>query len=166
MRFVLLMFLLVFVACGPSSAQIKTARTARYQATPHAVFEAAIDACKENGGIDQVDEDRAVVFTKSKWYQRDGSTEGETGDGKFMVTDGSVLVSLMVEVKSDGDARWVEITPLVLEHVSGSPQPREIAPDDPSMPGWVEGKVDNLYVAIHDRLKTTALPAEPAPANP
>jgi hypothetical protein len=159
MRFVMCVLLFVVAACGPSSAQIKTARTARYTATPHTVFAAAIDACKENGGIDEYDEGRTVVFTRSKWYQRDGSSEPTTGDDQQLVSGGSVLVSLMVEVKSDGDARWVEITPLVLEHVSGSPQPREIAPGDPSMPGWVDGKVDNLYVAIHDKLKGTAVPA-------
>jgi hypothetical protein len=164
MRFVMCVLLLSVVACGPSSAQIKTARTARYTATPHAVLEAVLDACKENGGIDELDEGRAVVWTKSKWYQRDGSSEPTTGDNQQLVSGGSVLVSLMVEVKSDGDARWVEITPLVLEHVSGSPQPREIAPGDPSMPGFVDGKVDNLYVAIHGKLKATALPAEGAAA--
>ena len=32
----------------------------------------------------------------------------------------------------------------------------DLAPDDPAMPGWVEGKVDSLYLAIHEQLKPHA----------
>ena len=43
--------------------------------------------------------------------------------------------------------------PKTFQHISGSPKPRELAPDDPNLPGWVQGRVETLYVEIHKSLQ-------------
>jgi len=157
MRIAIGVLVSLLAACGPSSGQIREARNARYETSAGAVFDAAMTAAHEHGGVAEYDANRGALRTIDRWYQQDGTSESITGDGKSLVEGGSILLSLMLEVKCDHEC-WVEITPLVAEHVSGSPQARELAPDDPAMPGWVQGKIDNLYLAIHEQLKARALP--------
>lgn len=153
-----LVLLVLFVACGPSAAQIKQSREARYTASADAVFRAAVAAADDGYDIDLADPREGVFRTEPRWYEPDGTYEGKANDGSSMITDGSILLSLVVRVAGDDGGRWVEIEPLAVQHVGGSPQPRELAPDDPAMPGWVAGKIDNLYVAIHERLKAHVAP--------
>jgi hypothetical protein len=159
MRFVWcgLLLSLVLCACGPSSAQVKTARTSHYEVDASSVFEAAMGAAKEHGGIAEYDADRGLLRTNERWYYEDGSTATKSGDD-IIIRDGAVLLSLMVEVKAEDGEAWPEVTPLALQHVSGSPQPRKLEPDDPALPAWVQDKIDALYLAIHARLKAHAIP--------
>jgi len=161
MHLVVCVLLSIVCACGPSSAQVKTARTSHYEVAASAVFDAAMAAAKENGGVAEYDAERGLLRTHGRWYQEDGSTATKSGD-EFIIRNRSVLLSLIVQVKAEDGEAWVEVTPLALQHVSGSPQPRELAPDDPALPGWVQDKVDAIYLAIHARLKAHALPP-PAP---
>lgn len=148
---------MLLVACGPSSAQIKEAREAHYTQEPGAVFEGVLDAVKASGyPIAQYDEQQQIVETVDDWYDPDGNHAPKSATGGRRVVDGSVDLAMHVEVKGqDGD--WqVVITPEAAEYVEGSPQARPLGPNDPVMTGWVQGKVDDLYIAIHKRLALAA----------
>jgi len=145
MRFVLCTLLSIVCACGASAAQIKTARTSHYDVAASAVFEAAMAAAQENGGVAEHNAEHQALRTKSR----------SSGSHRLGT---AFTVSLLIQVNSREGETWVEITPLGRQRVSGSPQPRELAPDHPATPGWVKGWIDKLYLAIHARLKAHALP--------
>jgi len=50
------------------------------------------------------------------------------------------------------DNATVEILPVMQRYASGRANLDKIPPGDPRQPPWVQGKVDALYVAIHDAL--------------
>ena len=66
---------------------------------------------------------------------------------------------MTTEVKPVGvdyDTVEVAVTPIVERFRMGAAQHEKLAPDDPSMPGWVQGRADALAVAIHARAKQYA----------
>ena len=74
------------------------------------------------------------------------------------IVDRSIRLQLVVELTDPEDKyHLVTVTPKTFQHISGSPQPRELAPDDPNLPGWVQGRVDSLHVEIHKRLQNYAV---------
>ncbi|MCA9674372.1 MAG: hypothetical protein KC464_04945 [Myxococcales bacterium] len=138
--------------CGPS-AQVQAARSASYGgADRDVVFEAAAQAVAEKYEIDQASQSDAALRTVPEWYEPEGNHERKDADDHIMIRAGSIELAFYVAVVGDQSAWRVEVTPLALQVVQGSPQPRELKPDDPAMPGWVEGKLDDLRVAIHERV--------------
>ncbi len=149
--------ILVLAACGPSSAEIRTAREARYTEPMSTVFDAVYEAASAEYKIISRDDHEGALLTDGKWYAADGGVEPKGAGGGQFVRDGSVHFALEIRVQGDEGDWWIEVTPRAMQHLGGSPQPRELAPDDPAMPGWAQGKIDAMYVAIHRRL------AKPAP---
>jgi hypothetical protein len=152
MRALLLMLGLV-VACGPSSGAIRDAREARYDATPKVVWEGTLAAVQEDYEIDASDQSNGEIRTVARWYEKDGHSEDKNADDGVMVRDGSIMLAFHVAVRNDDGGYYVEVKPLAAQYMTGSPQPRPLEAGDPDMPGWVAGKVDNLYLAINARLK-------------
>jgi hypothetical protein len=146
-------FLALLVACGPSSGAIRDAREARYNATPEVVWKETLAAVQETYQIDAQEQANGEIRTEAEVYERDGHHEDKNSDDNVMVQGGSVILAFHVAVRGAEGAYYIEVKPLAAEFVSGSPQPRPLEPDDPDMPGWVAGKVDNLYLAINARLK-------------
>jgi hypothetical protein len=78
---------------------------------------------------------------------------------------------LIVKLVPDGDNWQVAIEPVMMRYFAGRPNPDQLAPDDPSLPGWAPGKVEQLHHAIHEALASyeikspggvvTAPPASP-----
>lgn len=151
---------LVLVACGPSSAEIRTAKEAHYTLPLDVVFAAVHDVAKASYGVIDGNAEEGWVMTDGQWYAPEGGVEPKTEGGQF-VGDRSVFFQMEIHVRgTEGD--WtIEVIPRAMQNISGSPQARELAPDDPAMPGWAHGRVDNMYVAIYDRLK--AQQPKPAP---
>lgn len=168
MKLLALVLALLLAACGgPSTADVRQARAAHYTVRALAAFDQAIQGAQDaQWQVDESDPQRLGFRTNAKWFEPDGTSEDRSDDDNAAwVVDGSILLAFVVYVKgSDGDC-WIEINPLVYEKVGGSPQPRQLTIDDPSMPGWVHGKLDNLYVAIHSRLKAHMVGAPAASAG-
>ncbi|MBL8621482.1 MAG: hypothetical protein JNK64_09270 [Myxococcales bacterium] len=169
------------VACGPSSAQIKTARTARYRTTASAAFQAGVAALKDNDyKIQQVDPVAGRAITEVKWYEVDGTSMSRDSDGRPQMTSaGGIMFAVEIAVLPDADTFYVQVIPHVQQMKSGYSAPFEIKEGSGEMPGWVAGKLDNLYVSIYDALKKdvatpgaaapgatppAAAPVDPAPA--
>lgn len=154
--------LLVFspsVACGPSSKQMQTAAGARYKTDAFTIFEIAEEAAKEKFKIAQTDPERGAFITVAKWYSPDGQSESAGVGDVVKVEDGSLLVALLVEVAAGEQAGTVKVTvtPVVERFRLGQAQHDKVAPNDPSLPGWVTGKAATLAVEIHERAKQYAV---------
>jgi len=149
------------VACGPSSGQVRAARSARYSAEPGVVFEGVRDAVASLHRVTESDPLAGVMITEEKWYEVDGTSASRDANDNWLLGEGAVMLALQVAIKGEPGAWYVEVTPFVLQHQSGSPRPRQLAPDDPQMPGWVQGKIDNVYLAVHEHLKPHVVPTAP-----
>lgn len=149
---------LTLVACGPSSAQIKTARTARYDVTASAAFQAGVAALKANDyKVTQVDPVAGRALTEARWFEVDGTSLSRDSDGRPQMTSaGAIELALEIGVVADGAAFFVQVIPHVLQHRAGYSAPLAIKEGDGAMPGWVSGKVDNVYLSIYDALKANA----------
>ncbi len=164
---------------GPSAKEVRSARTAEYFAPPKHLLDLALQVTQFDYKIGAIDIDGLKFETKPQWYTQNGGRlsanedlNGEyvnaganrpsapQADGSLRRSDGSdFLVSLIVKVRLIGtDRAMVEVIPRTWQMIPASPQPRELKPDDPYLPGWVQGRVDALSVAIYDQAKKRYLP--------
>jgi hypothetical protein len=161
LRSIALFALAVFalVACGPSAAQIKTARDGRYRASASEVFQRTVAALKDNGHkVKAADPVAGKAVTEEKFYEVDGTTMSRDSDGRPLMTSaGAIILMLEATVVPDGDVFKVDVTPRVLRMREGYAAAIPIEPGNPEMPGWVVGIVDNVYVSVHSSLKASAV---------
>ena len=140
-------------SCGPSSGQIKSAKTAEYKAQPKQILDIALQVAQWTYKIGAIDPDGLKFATAPQWYSREGGriSPNNEGGGDFVnARGGDVQLTLIVQVHLvPRDGVVVSVTPTTFEVVAGSPQPRALKPDDPNLPPWVLGRVDSLAVEIH-----------------
>ena len=155
--FALAVALLVVGGCGPSAKQIQIAKAAEYQGAPQHLLDLALQVAQFDYKIGAIDIEGLKFATEPQWYSAEGGRRGTSSDANgdyAMIGGGDIQVSLVVRVRLIGKDRVVvEVTPRTFQAVSGSPQPRELAPEDPNLPGWVQGRVDSLAVAIYEQAK-------------
>lgn len=141
------------VACGPSSGELKAAKTAHYKGDKVAMFQAAKAVTESKYHLQKSDENQLGMQTVGRWYTPEGLAASERGDDMRDVPDKSLNIALVVTLVPDGDAYVVNVKPLMMRYHAGSPQPEPISENDPSVPGWATGKVDSLALDIHEALK-------------
>ncbi len=155
--FALAMALMVVGGCGPSAQQIQIAKATQYKAPPKHLLDLALQVTQSDYKIGAIDIDGLKFATEPQWYSAEGGRRGTNSDvnGDYAnIGGGDVQVTLVVQVRLvENDRVVVEVTPRTFELVSGSPQPRELKPDDPNLPPWVLGRVDSLAMAIYDQAK-------------
>lgn len=160
MRFLCLCVLALVASCGPSNRQVKVAKLAVYNRSSATMMEIAKAVTARTYKLGAVDDPNREFATAPQWYDPDGGRRGTTneGNGDFVsARGGDVSVSLVVRIDTIRSGKVaVTITPKVLQFVSGSPQPRELDPEDPNVPGWVHGRVDALAVAIYEEARQYA----------
>jgi hypothetical protein len=151
----LILVLALASACGPSSAEIRQAQTAQYSGAPAEIFAVIEQTVGEEYKIADIRRDDGfALLTFQQWYTPEGGRQSAGAGDYVQLDDRSVNLSLLVElVEMDQNRIMVTVTPKTLQFISGSPQPRELKPDDPNLPGWVHGRVESLYVDINKRLK-------------
>jgi hypothetical protein len=153
-----LAFVVLLAACGPSSSEIRTAKLAEYNASPREILHVAMEVTRETYKIESLNEERLELVTVPRWFTSEGGTESAGAEGVTMIRPGSIQVTLVVRcVVNDDKHVVVEVTPKTFQSLQGSPQPRELAPDDPNLPPWVLGRADSLQLAIYQRAKPYAL---------
>lgn len=157
MRRLSLWLALGIVGCGPSSVQIKEAKSAQYRAAPNQVMDIALQVAQQTYKIGPLDLENHRFTTQPQWYTAEGGriSPNNEGGGDFVnARGGSVNVALIVEVVDVTSGQVaVTVTPKTFQLVSGSPQPRELKPDDPNLPPWVLGRADSLHLAVHAQVK-------------
>ncbi|MBV8759157.1 MAG: hypothetical protein JO257_17850, partial [Deltaproteobacteria bacterium] len=166
----LLLCLLAF-ACGPSSGELKAAKTAHYKGDKIAMFNATKEAVEAKYTLQKSDENALGMQTNGRWFTPEGLAAAESGGDMRVVPDNSINIALVVTLVPDGDAYVVSVKPLYLRYHAGNPKPESLKDDDISIPGWAQGKVDSLALDIHNALKQYEVksvggvtPAGPAPA--
>jgi hypothetical protein len=166
-----LLLLLLAFACGPSSGELKAAKTARYKGDKVAMFNATKDAVEAKYKLQKSDENAMGMQTTGRWYTPEGLAASESADDIRNVPDGSLNLALVVTLVPDGDAYVAQVKPMMMRYHAGTPKPEPIGEDDPSVPGWAHGKADQLALDIHTALKPYEVaqmggvtPAGPAPA--
>jgi hypothetical protein len=160
---------LVAAACGASSKEVSAAKTAHYKGDKLAIFNAAKTTTEAKYHLQKSDETTLGLQTVPKWFTPEGLSAGERGGDVRDLPDKSVQIALVVRVLPDGDAWVIDVKPLLLRYHAGSPKPEPLKPEDPSVPGWATGKVDELSLDIHKALaqyEVKSVPAAPGSAPP
>jgi len=154
----------VLAACGPSSAELRAAKTAQYAAGPNQMLDVAVQVAQRKYEVKDIDPAKNVFVTEWQWYSAEGGRRGTSneGNGDYVVnahgTD--VRLQLLIKVVSvDPGHVAVTVVPHVFQLVAGSPQPRELKEEDPNVPPWVHGRVDDLTIDIYNASKQFAEPA-------
>ena len=154
-----LVALWMIAACGPSTQEVRQAQATRYRATPHDLLGIAEAAASETYKIGDVDEENAEFVTQPRFYDPEGGLQSPGAEGFTQVNGGSVRVAFVVQIVPVDDHHVsVTVTPHTFQVVAGSPQMRELTPDDPGLPGFVKGRTDALAYAIYERAKAYAEP--------
>jgi hypothetical protein len=152
------------VSCGPSAAQVKTAREARYKGDPATLFAAVKAATESDYKIAVSDAAALMLRTEGRWYTPDGQADKTRGSDISRLQENSInFVAIVRLIKSD-DAYTVSVEPVAQRLRGLSSTPEQLDMKDPSVPGWVHGKVDSLQIAIHERLKGYAVAGASVPA--
>jgi hypothetical protein len=147
---------LMIAGCGPTMAEIKAAKKTTYVGDAEEIFAAVQQVVGETYKVFDVGrtEETFRLVTVEQWYSPEGARQS-LGDGDFVqLVEGSVLLQMIVDVEPTASDRVIIlVTPRTLQHVSGSPKPRELAPEDPNLPGWVTGRVDQLHHEVYKSLQ-------------
>jgi hypothetical protein len=152
---------LAIAACGPSDAEIRSAKTTIYYGNSGQILQLAEQgAMDENYKIGTVDAGHLSFETVGRFYSPTGDLQSEGAGGYVKVDNHSVKVSFIVVVDELADGQFrVDVKPRTWQYLAGSPQMRELDPTDPSLPPWVLGRADHLQLAIHDRLQGMTTPS-------
>ncbi|MBK9035325.1 MAG: hypothetical protein IPL61_29405 [Myxococcales bacterium] len=153
--------------CGPSAAQVHAARTAQYHAPASEVFAAAVAALHDNRhGVGRADPVAGQAMSLARWYEVDGTFVAKDAAGQPLLRGGEVVVVFEVAVTPAGDAVQIDVVPHVQQFRSGYAALFPIPAGDPTMPGWIVGLVDQIYLKANARLQRTLAPPQQAPPGP
>jgi hypothetical protein len=162
-----LLMVFAVAACAASDAEIRTARAAVYQGDAGQLIQLAEQgAADENYKIAGVDDAHLAFETVGRFYSPSGMLQSEGAEGYVKVDNHSVKVSFIVTVAAVGPNQYaISVRPRTWQYLAGSPQMRELAPNDPYLPSWVLGRADHLQVAIFNRTQPLAIAAPGAVAH-
>jgi hypothetical protein len=148
---------LASVACGPSSGQVKTARSASYKTDADTVFKAVVSVVGRKYKVINADAASGMLRTEDAWYEKDGTSEDKKANDGVIAEDGSIVMYYLVKLAGGPTEYQVEVHPMVAQVRDGYAAPIKIAEDDMAMPGWIHGRTDDLYLGIYDALKVYAV---------
>ena len=159
-------------ACGgPSGRDVAMAKQARYTGDKLQLFAAMKDATESKYKLAKSDETSLGMQTQARWYSPEGLANTNTDANLQDLVDQSINLTLVVELLPQDDNWIVSVRPVMFRFDRGQPKPQPLDPKDPSVPGWVNGKVDQLHFAIYEKLKQYEVRSPggniaPAPAQP
>ncbi|HEY4181473.1 MAG TPA: hypothetical protein VGM90_31720 [Kofleriaceae bacterium] len=161
----------VLGACAASSAEIKTAKTTQYKLQPKQALDVAMQVAQIDYKVlgTSIDLNTRSFKTEPQWYSKEGDRISPTTDGHRDYVNahgGDVQVWMVVSVRPVTDSTvFIDVHPKTLQLVGQpsdpSPKPRELAEDDPNLPPWIHGRVDELSVKMYENLKQYAVQGPP-----
>lgn len=162
-----LLLVVAVAACAASDAEIMTAKQAVYQGDAGQLLQLAEQgALDENYKIAGVAETQLAFETVGRFYSPSGMLESEGADNYVKIDNHSVKVSFIVTLALVAPNQYaIAVRPRTWQYLAGSPQMRELAPNDPYLPPWVLGRADHLQVAIYNRTQGLAIAAPGAVAH-
>ena len=144
--------------CAASNRAVETAKAAHYRGEPVALLGATRAAVAAKYEVATADETARRIETTARWYTPEGLSASAGGaDDLRDIPDRSIQLKLIITLVPYGDDWSVSIEPIMRRYFTGRPNPDRLAPGDPSVPGWATGKVEQLYAAIHEGLKSYAV---------
>ncbi|MEJ7596350.1 MAG: hypothetical protein WKG01_00455 [Kofleriaceae bacterium] len=160
------LLLAVLVACGASSAQVKNARETQYTAPPATLFAEVKPVIEKDYRIVRTDPGALSYQTEPRWYTPEGLADHAEGGNIARLQENSINLSLVVTFPQvDAGQHRVTVTPIILRKPGISSKPETLDRNDPSIPGWVGGKVEGLELAIYEHLKSYAATAPAGPSS-
>lgn len=188
---IMLVAVMGIAACGATQREVALAKTARYRGNKLTLFGGVKMATEDKWKLAMSDETTLTVITIGRWFTPDGTPSMwdpgatiDSGDsldgqpsiqGRERIQDRSINVQLTVRLLPEGDHWIVLVEPRYLQHREGRSNKDILLRDDPSLPGWAHGKVDQLAYAIWKMLKAYEVtgvrgklvpPPEPPPYKP
>jgi len=150
------------------------AKQARYQGDKLQLFAAMKSSVEGKYKLEVSDETKLAMKTIGRWYTPEGTVSNWTpADARGPdrgLPDRSLNISLVAELLPEGDNWIVHIVPVILRFNDGSPKLDPLRPDDPSLPGFVNGKSDELAFAIWKKMQPFEIKSPggvaPAPVAP
>jgi hypothetical protein len=145
----------VLAGCGASALEIKRAHEARYHGPAIQLFMGAARAVDhKHYALDASDPDHGELYTLIKVFSETGDLESAGAGNVIQTSDKSIALAFHVRVVTAGahDAYAIAVDPVIRRFVAGRPNADDVSIDDPSLPGWVHGRVDELEVEINDEL--------------
>jgi hypothetical protein len=152
MNYLVGLLTILAVACGPSSKEVATAKTARYEGDKLQLFGEVKAVVEGKYQLSKSDETSLGMQTQPRWYSPEGLATSAGVDDPRDMPDKSIRMALVVTMLPDGNAWIVKVSPLMQRKNSGMPKPDDLKEDDPSVPGWATGRVDQLALDIHKAL--------------
>lgn len=143
------------VGCGPSAAEVKTARQAQYSCDGAEVFKAMVDTVNDlQPPVAFANPEQGVVISDYRWHSASGSRKQK---GAAVVGEGDLAFAVGLGI-GKGELGWfVQGEPQILSHVVGSPRGKELSRTDANWPEWADAKVDKVMVALYKRLERCAV---------
>jgi hypothetical protein len=150
----LLVIGLALAACGPSSSEIKQAKTARYTCEYDQIFQTAVEVIEqETPPLGATDEGRGIAASEFRWHSESGMRKEK---GATRVNPGDVGFVVEVAIGKDDAGFHVRTLPRIFSQSPDSPQGREMSREDANWPGWADAKADAVQVQIHEKLSSCA----------
>ncbi len=151
------------------------AKQARYQGDKLELFANMKQTVESKYKLDVSDETQLAVKTTARWYTPEGLvsnwTPSDVGTQGHKLPDRSLNITLVAQVlPSEGN--WVvHIEPVILRFNANQPKLEPVRLDDPSLPGFVKGKSDELAFDVNKKLKQWEVKSPggniaPPPADP
>jgi hypothetical protein len=166
LRLAVLIAGIALAACGPNAKELSGAKSARYKGDKLQMFAAIKTTVEAKYHIEKSDENSLGMQTVGRWYTPEGLAAGERNDDMRDVPDKSLRIALVVTMQADGETYLINVKPLMIRYLAGSPKPEAVAAEDPSVPGWASGKVDELAMDIHTALASFEVKGVPQSAPP
>jgi hypothetical protein len=168
-----IVMVVAIAACGgPGGRDVAIAKTTRYQGDKLQLFAAMKSATEGKYKLAQSDETTLTVQTVPKWYTPEGLIASAGDQDMQHMPDKSIRIVLVAKLVPDGDKWVVVVEPKMLRYFAGRPNPDNLPANDPSVPGYATGKVDELAYDIYASLKqwevksTDGMAPAPTPAGP
>lgn len=142
-------------SCGPSSAEIKRARTAHYSCDYEQVFKAAFEEVQaQQPPIERADPERGVIVTDFRWHDANGLRKKR---GAAIIGEGDVGLSIAISIEKRIPGWFITGEPYIFTHLVGSPRGQQIGRDHGNWPAWADSKVDKVLIGINKRLAGCAV---------
>lgn len=139
------------------------AKSARYKGDKLEMFAATKSVVEAKYKLEKSDENTLGMQTIPYWYSMEGLTEPIRNNDVRDLSDKSIKIVLVAELRPDGDAYTVKVTPLLARFNRGMPNLEPLKEGDASLPGWVQDKTDTLSLEIHKALSKWEVQGVPGP---
>jgi len=171
MRNLIITAIVAMAACGgPSGKDVAMAKQARYQGDKLELFTGMKSTVETKYKLDVSDETKLALKTIGRWYTPEGLVSNWTPADGAKLPDRSLNISLVAQLLPENDNWVVHIEPVILRFTLGQSKLEPVRPDDPSLPGFVKGKSDELAYDVNKKLKAFEVKSPggiaPAPTGP